>query len=613
MYIIVSKTKMSYSSVLFVLALFTTAQAYPSVWYQNPDHESCAIPVEANVMGVVVTEGTCATGCCVTPPAIYEPSSANTVSITSSLTSSSHISIGIVTDNAVAGTMEYSGGAFQATCDKRGTVAGQFQMNAGTETVTWNAPVGGNVTFSVSCGAGYGEPVYSSEVVSMAKGGATAPGTVTQTTTTLTTVKSDIDVPRDFTTSNSIVVGSDGEPTLYLKHEESRGGYLVGLLVPTGYRFLAVGFQESGVSTMSGNQIATVYLENGVVKCDRRRAEGRNFPGVSSITLQDVETKKTDTNLQCVFFRPYSIGNDWLNWETDDLQARIMSNEGDFGAFEKHNIPPSASTVGVLPSVANGNIAVAANTFKFATKGNIAHGAIMILAWMLLSPIGTIFARYAKHIGGRNWFLTHRTLQASAVGFTILGLIFIASAGVEFDQLQDDSLKHAQMGIAVVALAIFQALIGFFRKLISNEKEETVSDEYPHGPNRYIFNWLHKINGTVLFGLSLATIHLGITLFKDQAEALNEADLWIQEPAEDLFYAYIGVFVGFAIILEILFAPKWGAWGPLGDNSLDDSEDSGQQQIRTIVVSIMSAFAIGVSVAMWAIMADTQISDDWSA
>ena len=53
-------------------------------------------------------------------------------------------------------------------------------------------------------------------------------------------------------------------------------------------------------------------------------------------------------------------------------------------------------------------------------------------------------------------------------------------------------------------------MLGLLRNVISGGPH---SDKHPHGPRRVIFNWLHRLNGYLLFGLATYTVYKGVTVF----------------------------------------------------------------------------------------------------
>merc|ERR1711971_1145600 len=134
-----------------------------------------------------------------------------------------------------------------------------------------------------------------------------------------------------------------------------------------------------------------------------------------------------------------------------------------------------------------------------------------------------------------------------------------------------------------------QVLLGLFRNLISGKPTDP-DDPHDHGPRRIVFNALHKTNGWLLFALGLANIYLGITVFEDNVPD-DDKDLWIQDPAKDLFWAYVGVALILGLILEAVHAPQWNYWICFGNNSVKKGEEGNfERKIRTVFVPVFIAF-----------------------
>ena len=55
-------------------------------------------------------------------------------------------------------------------------------------------------------------------------------------------------------------------------------------------------------------------------------------------------------------------------------------------------------------------------TVAKGSSGVVAHGAIMFVAWLFLSPVASFIARQLKQqLGGPRWFDLHRYMQVCAV------------------------------------------------------------------------------------------------------------------------------------------------------------------------------------------------------
>jgi hypothetical protein len=239
----------------------------------------------------------------------------------------------------------------------------------------------------------------------------------------------------------------------------------------------------------------------------------------------------------------------------------------------------------------------------------------MILAWGCFSPIATMFMKFGKHLESTYWFKGHKYLQFASIVTTIVAAIIIFTSDVEFQLLVGKSKEHAICGLVVLALCIVQGLLGYFRGKISKHvpADGASKEGYTHGPNRYIFNMLHRTTGWTLFGLALYTIFMGVTLF----EEYNTDDVpnaWLQEPAKELFMAYCFVAAGLIVVLELLHVTKykWSSGGPFscsGSTQVTDTfkaEDDFEKKVRTIALSLFASFSIAVSITLWVIIAGTE-------
>ena len=280
--------------------------------------------------------------------------------------------------------------------------------------------------------------------------------------------------------------------------------FLMG--VEPGKQYGAVGL-NSGFS-MAGTNMMVLSVVGGKATLEYKKATSYTTPSNVADQPTDAECSNDATQgLVCKWTR--KVDTIW----TADMSSKTLvfaSKSGGFsGGFAEHDKKASIKKFNAAKAGASG--AGEANP-GFATKGNLAHGALMILAWIVFSPMGTAFARYGKHLGGPVWFKSHMYLQCAAVFTTIIAAIIISQVikGDFADLLLTDSKAHAQQGVAVCVLAVVQVLLGLFRNKISGPADKSIPGH--HGNNRFIFNWAHRINGWVLFGLAIATVHAGITL-----------------------------------------------------------------------------------------------------
>jgi hypothetical protein len=81
------------------------------------------------------------------------------------------------------------------------------------------------------------------------------------------------------------------------------------------------------------------------------------------------------------------------------VDTRKVYQAGFYGAFSgKHSKTPI--TFADFDLQAAGSAGAAVEALKGNSK-NLAHGALMIFAWACLSPIGSMFMRYGKHLPAR--------------------------------------------------------------------------------------------------------------------------------------------------------------------------------------------------------------------
>jgi len=139
-----------------------------------------------------------------------------------------------------------------------------------------------------------------------------------------------------------------------------------------------------------------------------------------------------------------------------------------------------------------------------------AHGILMIVSWMLLAGFGLLNARYFKNewadqsiFGLKFWFINHRTSMqiatvASLVGFV---LIFVHVGGwSEVNPNASILLRaHPYIGVIVTFFVILNPIMAVFRPDV-------------HAESRVIFNWAHRVVGTLSFVLAVLNIFLGLYL-----------------------------------------------------------------------------------------------------
>ena len=399
--------------------------------------------------------------------------------------------------------------------------------------------------------------------------------------------------------------------TFCAKYIESTSAYEFVMLVKPGLAWGAVGFNSKGA--MKGTEVMWLGVENGLPSLQYKMASSYATPANTADQPQSVTAENVAAGIQAKWTRKLVEGG--LTVLTDDtaaLNILFVSKAGTpGGAFAKHDKTEIISSVNL--AVAGASSGEAVQEIK-GTAGNLAHGALMILAWACFSPIGVMFMKYGKHLPLSYWFKTHKYLMPCAILATIAAFVSILASGVKYDELAANpkSKTHALCGFAVLALCIVQGLLGAFRGKISGHEEADDKTDYNHGANRYIFNALHRSIGWSLYGLALATIYKGITLFDEKITAENPK-VWLQDPAGTLFQVYCYIALGVVAVLELLHITKyqWSSGGPFSCSGSKaytatfKADGAFEQKVRSVALALFSAFSIAVTITLWVIIADT--------
>ncbi|KAM7444870.1 DOMON domain-containing protein frrs1L [Porites harrisoni] len=168
----------------------------------------------------------------------------------------------------------------------------------------------------------------------------------------------------------------------------------------------------------------------------------------------------------------------------------------------------------------------------------LAHGIMMTLAWVLFAFVGLFTARYMREVweprkllGEKAWFTVHRTLM------TITLLLTIAATIVIFEYRREWSSgvgPHPYLGIVAIAFAIAQPIMAAFRP-------------HPGAPRRNIFNWSHRIVGTIALVMAVVSIYYGLDTPKVD---LGKQGLWA------VISFYIGEFLIFMFELYLILSKR---------------------------------------------------------
>lgn len=146
------------------------------------------------------------------------------------------------------------------------------------------------------------------------------------------------------------------------------------------------------------------------------------------------------------------------------------------------------------------NTAKAAEDHTFVS----AHGTVMIFAWIVFASTAILFARYGRTLRFRSkekllgelvWFQVHRFLACLTTVATLLGffLILVQTKAMWVPSKDGLGFVHSVLGGIIVCCALLQGWMALFRC-------------HPDSSFRFIFNWLHRLTGTLSFFLSIPAL-----------------------------------------------------------------------------------------------------------
>lgn len=140
----------------------------------------------------------------------------------------------------------------------------------------------------------------------------------------------------------------------------------------------------------------------------------------------------------------------------------------------------------------------------------VAHGALMIIAWLFMVPLGIGIARFFKHLGHR-WYLLHVGIQISAIIVMIISLIAVFLT--TYPKTSFDSpgivMIHAVIGVIVSVMGILvQPILGY----LSNKYYNPHRKGAPAYPDK-----IHWWAGRLTYLLAIANIFIGIDVFGEKA------------------------------------------------------------------------------------------------
>ncbi|KAM3604238.1 uncharacterized protein V6R79_008306 [Siganus canaliculatus] len=256
---------------------------------------------------------------------------------------------------------------------------------------------------------------------------------------------------------------------------------------------------------------------------------GRTHPvnGTQS-GLSSVSWRLEDGAIQCRFSRPVKLGTqDPDRFDLDQEHFLFLADgRAENGKVFRHHRQPSVSVQKKL-------ITGPAEILKGSRSPTIlkAHGALMLLAWMLTGSVGTFVASFYKPdwsnhslFGQKIWFQVHRGLMVLTVTLTVVAfcLPFFYRKG-----WSKHAGAHPYLGCCVLILSLIQPVMSAARPS-------------PDSHRRFLFNWAHWGVGYTAEILAVAAMFLGT----------GQSTLLLPQPwATHVLIGYVAWLASFRILL----------------------------------------------------------------
>lgn len=194
----------------------------------------------------------------------------------------------------------------------------------------------------------------------------------------------------------------------------------------------------------------------------------------------------------------------------------------------------------------------------------IAHGALMLVAWLFVAPASASAVRLLRPVAERGqWFTwVHRPGTLLTLFLTLAGFVI---AAVKFDAggINSAAFSHGAIGVAVFAMVCTQVLMGLGRP---REKESTT---------RRCWYGAHAVLGVSTLGLALSNVVIGVNVICDLDG--GSCDSWIVAASVIGFCGIFGMAVVWWLIARSVVARRAATKGDSIDEEKGDSETNGKQ------------------------------------
>jgi len=175
------------------------------------------------------------------------------------------------------------------------------------------------------------------------------------------------------------------------------------------------------------------------------------------------------------------------------------------------------------------------DVFSLKDKVNI-HGALMTVAWVLLLPLGTLFARHRPLLGDHKlfglqiWFQIHRAMQLSGMVLFIVGFAYAVYYFPRPTVMGETGQAHRYLGYICMGLAGTQVIAAFIRPA-------------PDAPQRKYWNMMHHYLGRLTIVVAWTAVYLGIYIFHEAPNYQASYTQWLVP---------VAVVMGTLVIVDIV-------------------------------------------------------------
>ncbi|KAI8615913.1 hypothetical protein BC830DRAFT_1168231 [Chytriomyces sp. MP71] len=299
---------------------------------------------------------------------------------------------------------------------------------------------------------------------------------------------------------------------------------------------------------MAGSTMLVGWMNGGKPVISQRTGNGHVQPDVAATSQFSI----VSTPARATFPFGQNIVYTFVVPETSPLVSTMGPNSMIFAAsnsapsnlsnpassFSQHSI--NGAFMLDVSKVGSANVAGTSSTPSNYATLVLVHGALMFVAWAVLTPLAIFIGRYMKTRLERIWFPLHTMLLTLGVGgLTISALVCveIARGGLDSTAFSRNGV-HGILGAVIIFGAYpFQILLG----VISNALYRPTRMRIPW------WDYLHHWTGRFLGLAAMINCYLGINLWS------NGALGWIIG-----YWLWIGlvVLIGFCVIGEMMLVGR---------------------------------------------------------